>query len=257
MDYPRLDTVCSPAGSDFFLALIENSTYPTTYVEYHDFAGVGTNATTCAQTANISQFNLASATVEMSFVMALNVSATSNGAERPQSGPVTSMPQQILGYLDTIPAVTSQLGGHSAASCLFAYGLPHCDKPSTYTNGCSSYCGTGVPTSTGEFVVFFLELAYFIITSYEMLLWHSSSSRDSSPELALTVPPLVTYTTTSTSIRSASTQTLTTYSWNSPSYSYITHQATTLYSTRTSETALFNTKGNHTTVSCWTFSTLR
>lgn len=62
---------------------------------------------------------------------------------------------------------------------------------------------------------------------------------------------LVFYTNISTSVHSASIQTFTAYSWNSPSYSYSSHPETTVYSTAISSTILVNTKGNYTTVSCW------
>lgn len=129
-----------------------HSTYPTTYVEYHDFSGVGadvSNATACAQTDSVSQFILASETVEMSFVMQWMPASTAKYAS---PGPATSIPPEILSYLDSIPAVTSQLGGQPIKSWLPANVPPECTIPLRDQPGeCQSGCVTGLPTATSTY----------------------------------------------------------------------------------------------------------
>nr|POE87306.1 hypothetical protein CFP56_29895 [Quercus suber] len=115
-------------------------TYPTTYLGYDDFIAAGPNtasqngdgavSNTCAQASQTSQLILPSTLAPSSLVVPWTSSSL----------PSSSLPPQILSYLDQIPVVTSQLGNYPLESCL---PLPSCTIVST-----TDYCSTVCPSST-------------------------------------------------------------------------------------------------------------
>lgn len=70
--------------------------------------------------------------------------------------------------------------------------------------------------------------------------------------MILTLPAVVFHTDIGTSVHPASIQTFTAYSGDAPSYSYSSFPETTVYETSISSTTFFKTKGNYSTISCWT-----
>lgn len=88
-------------------------TYPTTYVEFASLQGAAAstgaaNATQdCAQQTQVSALNLPSSTDEASFIYPLTAAQQYGG----------QLPQQLLQYLQTLPAVSSQFFGAALTAC--------------------------------------------------------------------------------------------------------------------------------------------
>lgn len=177
------------------LSADSRSSWPTTYVEYYDFLGIGpvttstsqsqdlSSPSTCADLADIHQFILPTDTVESSFVVALPTPGGNASVGLP-----STIPSSVLNYLTSFPSVTAQLGGIPIGSCSPISTTCWSAQPTSCPVSCTPYPGPSPATE---------------VTSVFTTTWPQSVS-------------------TSTS-----------YSWNQPSYKYITIDASTAVITAT------------------------